>query len=439
MALQTTNISTDLIKNALGTTTNAIWALCNDPSINKWSKYKPVLYNWPSVDGSYGLNRADWSYYARIQGSEGQFAGYEHNRLLAIPPILSIASENTIRDLNPMLGTSNFNMFVFRHYKTTSPVKISTTEMGLDNFYYGLKIVANSITYYKTYGIISGATENVQITMQPQAQLVSQWTANPAFNDLPYYIGSFTATMVLCSSSRSSWSTSVPGTVYDFPTISRDSSLTTTGGSFNVNNWVDTSILDFNWTATGVYNDLSTHIYSSWDSLPEWSIISKPDWITEAVYDDAGNNYTNPDVWQSGYKLVLRPSINTGVGRNGTVDISAGNSGTLQIYVSQDAGGDNPTVEVVPEDGQTFTITNLGGSISIGSNQLTFSFTGVLNWSSTPETMYYYIVDGTSTTVATGSLLAVRNSPYGPWGETKTINRNAIAGDNFTIRLNNGA
>lgn len=49
MALPNSNITTGLIKTTIGASTNDVGALCVHPSVNKWSKWKPVRFN--KVDG----------------------------------------------------------------------------------------------------------------------------------------------------------------------------------------------------------------------------------------------------------------------------------------------------------------------------------------------------------------------------------------------------
>ena len=44
MALGIENISTDLVGTTLGTSSRDVGALCNHPQVNRWSKYKPIIY-----------------------------------------------------------------------------------------------------------------------------------------------------------------------------------------------------------------------------------------------------------------------------------------------------------------------------------------------------------------------------------------------------------
>ena len=108
MALGTTNITTTLVGNTIGLATRDIGLLCSSNKINKWSKYKPVIYPtisttgnwWKAVDGNCGLsiteysnindlvaaitNGVIWEYNKPTGGISspyrlGDFRGYNHN------------------------------------------------------------------------------------------------------------------------------------------------------------------------------------------------------------------------------------------------------------------------------------------------------------------------------------------------------------------------
>ena len=108
MALGTTNISTTLVGQTIGLASDVVGTLCSSTLINKWSKYKPVVYPaitttgnwWKAVDGNCGLsipeysninnlvtaitNGVTWNYNKPTGGASspyrlGDFRGYEHN------------------------------------------------------------------------------------------------------------------------------------------------------------------------------------------------------------------------------------------------------------------------------------------------------------------------------------------------------------------------
>ena len=105
-ALPTTGISTSMVRNAIGASTNDVGALCTHPNINMWSIHKPV--QWPteigltepqftSVNMNYGILFAEMSphngvgyylcvYQKPLGGANspcriGDFRGYNHNAL----------------------------------------------------------------------------------------------------------------------------------------------------------------------------------------------------------------------------------------------------------------------------------------------------------------------------------------------------------------------
>lgn len=99
MALSSSNISTNVVKSAIGAGSNDVGTLCTHPNINKWSKWKPVRSS--KVDGltvtdmenlSSGLSRTDMytvKYLKPTGGATspyriGDFRNYNH---AAIPPV----------------------------------------------------------------------------------------------------------------------------------------------------------------------------------------------------------------------------------------------------------------------------------------------------------------------------------------------------------------
>ena len=91
----------------------------------------------------------------------------------------------------------------------------------------------------------------------------------------------------------------------------------------------------------------------------------------------------------------------------------------------------DPVVTCEPATG-TFTIIDNGGSITIDDDQLTFEFSDLDGWYSSPVEMSYDIKDASDDTVYSGSLLSIEDG-VGPFGDTVTISRNAVSGDVFTV------
>jgi hypothetical protein len=185
----------------------------------------------------------------------------------------------------------------------------------------------------------------------------------------------------------------------------------------------------FSWTATGLDYE-ATNVYTN--SAP-FIIDSKPAWITAAVYVE-GVEVIDPDDYNSGYELRLTPSLNTGSARSGSV-VLIDTADEFTISVSQSAGTVTPAVSCEVADGEAFTITDLGGSIDIGTDSLTFSFTDVASWNASPTNMPYNIYDASFNNVKSGNVAGVYNDPDEEWGDTVQISRNAVSGDVFTVVL----
>ena len=110
MALGTTNITTTLVGQTIGVASRDVGTLCSSSLINKWSKYKPVIYPviatagianwWKTLDGNCGfaipeysninnlvtaiINGVTWNYNKPTGGASspyrlGDFRGYAHN------------------------------------------------------------------------------------------------------------------------------------------------------------------------------------------------------------------------------------------------------------------------------------------------------------------------------------------------------------------------
>jgi hypothetical protein len=116
MALGTTGISTTLVSNTIGVGSNDDGTLCTSNKINKWSRYKPINYEAPTIDdtirntntGFYRSDVLEGGY--TIKKNEyvipntvyrlGDFRGYNHNA-----QIYSCAMQNIIFEGAPV-GTN---------------------------------------------------------------------------------------------------------------------------------------------------------------------------------------------------------------------------------------------------------------------------------------------------------------------------------------------
>ena len=125
MALPSDKINTSLVKTTIGASTNDVGGLCVHPSVNKWSKWKPV--RWNKVDGitlanleaiNYGISYSSYAnidavkqayqsgtdgwVYQKPRGGAlepyrlGDFRNYEHS---AIAPIAGAGATSRVQNI----------------------------------------------------------------------------------------------------------------------------------------------------------------------------------------------------------------------------------------------------------------------------------------------------------------------------------------------------
>lgn len=396
MALPTTNISTVMVREALQISENGIWALCNDATLNKWNKYKPVVGNWPQVDGSYGLKRSDWSYYTRTPAKLSHFAGYEADSTLVFPPIHSIGAYNTIETLYPSGSTVDNKWFVYC-YKTNSDVRLTPADLGLNSYYYGFKVTVDGTTWYKTKGLISGFTagQDSSTEIWMTATLQNPLTT-PSFYDLPYGVGTYTWTLILCATAASAWTTSAPDDVIEFMYDTLGEKTYSKTGTFTVANWYyvqNNNLVEWNAAGNG---EQSVNIYTN--KYP-WGLSGVPAWITANVYFN-GNYISNPNLYETDSSLRLTCAENTGVARSANILIGSG-EGAIIVSVSQAAPVVAPTfVWNVIESTPITSISNETHGMSAGSTDFNLSF----NHDHTGGDAYiFYSISDASGTMASGT------------------------------------
>lgn len=451
MAIGTTNINLVTVANILGSNTYELSQVCSHANINKWSKYKPMIGKWPEGnDGSYGLNKTTWVYTPPDVSTDlAQFAGYEPCTNIAFPPVLMYQWGTYARDIQPAVGATeyNWNAFYPRCFKTTDSGRLSTAELELSDLYLGVKLEFNGNTYYKTGTTkISDIDDDMWTELLVDACIVDV-TTTPSFFDCPYYIGSYTYTIYMCTETQSSWTTSVPGIVTNIPTITRDVSTSINTGTFNIKDWIysgtdSSEHIYMSWLAdTTPKTDFSTNIWSSYGTTaPAWKI-KVPDWITAEVYDSEEIIKSDPDTWQSGYKLVLYAAENTDIYRDDTVDISIGTSNTYSITIHQDGPIVEPAVFINVPEPEIFTCDTVVENtyITIYDDKCYFMFENVVDWSGTPADMKYSIKDAGENVVGTGTITGVTDGAYqwSPASGYHTISRTAESGDEFYVYLGN--
>ena len=124
MALGTTNISTTLVGNAIGVSSNDVGTLCSSTLINKWSKYKPVAYPAINTDSI-----IDWWKSSRSSYD----VGYINLCGIRIPTVENLSQTNNIWEADPPRGgaTEPYRLGDFRNYQHNSipPYKIMMSEV----------------------------------------------------------------------------------------------------------------------------------------------------------------------------------------------------------------------------------------------------------------------------------------------------------------------
>lgn len=191
MPLPTTNITTTLVRNKLGSPTNNVDALCTYVSINMWSKRKPVRDPRISIplnevgkgsDNRFGLNIPSYvngSYplttYNRPRGADGysepsrlgDFRGYYHGVLT--PPVTIGSKPNQIETTNqgvsgvinlqsmvspgaPLIGLSDLGLRVCAMFYSSGTNFLIGWASAPDSIYGG---VANYIAYKLSSSIMT--------------------------------------------------------------------------------------------------------------------------------------------------------------------------------------------------------------------------------------------------------------------------------------------
>ena len=190
MALGTTSITTTLVGNTLGLVSRDVGTLCSSSLINKWSKYKPVIYPtisttgnwWKAVDGNCGLsipeysninnlvtaitNGVTWNYNKPTGGASspyrlGDFRGYEHNANIPfegfyVPSIAYNNSANSVVGAAISISSGEIN-------------SLAITDIDkIKDWYFGCYMIKSSGStlyprYITTANTVSDGTSSVEI------------------------------------------------------------------------------------------------------------------------------------------------------------------------------------------------------------------------------------------------------------------------------------
>lgn len=409
MALGTTNISLNAVNTAIGKSPEVdgsihLFNVGTSNLINKWSRYKPVRGTFPeSSNSKYGLNLpTNWDYLQPQGGSPGgspdepvrlgDFRGYEHDKDVAGPVVFVNSAGVTLSDsLIPGLagdgyltGSVTFNMNI-----SDENVRITPTDLGLNNYYWGIKLVlpGGGGTYYKTNSSVLGNGWVKTISVQ-----FNDYTV-PSFVDCPYAIGEFSWSTFISSTSASTWTTSAPSNIIYLPTGTYGSKTIVNSGTFTITDWLLADDRDMSWTwgQYGIGVAINSTIYSS---LARWYFRSKPAWLTYKVYDEGGtlDRTAFPEEWTNAFILKLYPTAAQDYGdplRSGTVYLGDVSTDLEEILVSQDAAPAHYIVNVSKwiDDASALAWSSVSAYINEGTSTVVVT----MNKTAGPTSIYYKV------------------------------------------------
>lgn len=417
MALGQTNISISGVKTALSSGVNNLVGLCTSALVNKWSKYKPVRGTWPASSNSkYGLDIPLWNNSAGTWSTGGwnylqpnteyrlgDFRGYENSRALTTPPAYCTSSE---QDENPVLSpaqppggvssgtaTGHFN-------NSASSIRIILSDLGLSGYYFGLLVITPSGgKWIKTLGsTVNSVSEATGQSIAYSAALNDPTSPASTYQNLPYGVGNFTAYYVISNTNYTSWTQNPSGTIYRLPSETVNGVAFTSSYTFNVQDWVYIPDASQFWTPTqagsGQYK--SSKIYCSDGADP--FTITKPAWITTAVYDTSNSGQvSNSSLWGNGMWVRMWPTTaNNGYAKEGFVEIGGTNTTEYPITVTHQAA----PAEVLPTAGNpsVMTVSGVSGNVTGGLN---FTFTPFYVPNNDPTFNVQYLVSVTHNGVET--------------------------------------
>lgn len=435
MALTTVPSAT--VKSALSAAVDQWSLLIGHASINKWSKYKPVRGNYPAGNGYYGFNLpSNWNYNQPRGGvtySEpmraGDFRGYEHDQSLTVPPVWL---QNTNVDLEttftPSIPAGTFGKWTFRNNTGSSSVKIMPSDLGIENYYWGIKIqrVSGGAIYYKTSTYVmthaSYADPNfAEISMSVTLDDPSV----PSFQNFPYIIDDTVRwTAIICSTQKLSWTTDAPSNIIELPTGIVGSITMVNTGTFDIDNWADISDDSHSWLSPeyGLSVAKSSVIYVNGSEV--WGVTDNlthafPSWLTYKVYDeDDLNDITgSPLTWTNGCILKLYPTTYNNSGSDLTGDVYININGSdLAVIAALHHEQETITVNLNPT--LPLLLSHSSASNIVGTNDISVSFRPY-NGDEDPDFTISYLIKYDGVTKGSGYITGCLN------GVQKTVSLTA--------------
>jgi hypothetical protein len=384
MALPTTNLALTAVRTALGEDTYSLFELGTSANINKWSANKPIRLagegtpDWPhGTNNRHGLSIVNnWEYLQPRGGSYGgvvdepvrlgDFRAYNHS---ALPCIYTLGQN--MNDLDPTGGISG-NTLHFKAYAASGNYELSSTELGLNDWYFGIKAVCGGVTYYRTTSTVLSFGESQAVNYDASINN----PATPSFVDAPYHIGTVNWYGIISSTIKNTWSTTPPAEHYQLPHGSTAGIACSSEGSFVVSPWLVTpDATDLSWDWDETTSHIASYIYTSFGY---WETISKPDWITFKVYTDSGmgTELVNPNLWGNGNYIIIHPTeANYGVARSGSVIIGDPSGPQITINVDQTGYIVTTYVWVSPVgDSPPYTIDGNSHGMSDGNDAFNLNF-----------------------------------------------------------------
>lgn len=231
--------------------------------VNKWSRFKPVRAagacgetdaRWKGDDGKCGFNLGGanpnkWDYLKPRGGSPGgspdepvrlgDFRGYNQAKGLeninSGPPVYcNYANQTSGVAMQPQISTYNIIartlLFRFRKNTVSNSIRILASDIGLDSYYWGIKLCSPSSCYYKT---LSNLNNLATITLDLLFTNPSTLTFSNGFGwPSDAETGTWTAQLFISSSPATSWTGTAPSDIIFLPT---DSDLTDLISGFTIN------------------------------------------------------------------------------------------------------------------------------------------------------------------------------------------------------------
>lgn len=387
MALGNSDITETAVATILGISTDDIdlGELCLSIDINKWSRYKPVRGDWPLADdGLWGYDipdnwlliqpRGDRVLYPTEGFRLGDFRGYEHDNSLTYPPAYckdSDQNENAV--LSPAQPSGGFSSggAKAKFNTTNTTIRVRLTDMGLGNFYFGVRITTPTATVWaKSVGTVVGLSdETTGLSFTYQSALDDPTDPLSTYQNLPYGVGSFTVEYIISSINFTDWTENPTGTIYLLPSGSVTGLTFKNTFNFTVEEWISTpnTSLTMAWDDDTSAEYQSARIFTSVSSSP-WTVdLNDATWAEYEVYaSDNSTNITNtPSSWGNGAYLRVFPiNINNGPAKNGTILINVTGSTAFPINVTQ--GASPATIEVIAGDAGEMTVSATSAHTSGG-------------------------------------------------------------------------